>query len=133
GYLGLLAGLNALNRLRLDARMRFLIAWYIPYWLVLEFVPTKLPHYMLPAYPAAAIAIGWLLTDRNARAIALSRWQTWLARLGLFGLALVSLTLAVLPVAVTFYFGHRLSAATAFAALAFLAAGLLGSPFAERV
>ena len=35
---------------------RFLVAWLIGYWLVIEFVPTKLPHYILPALPAL-----WLL------------------------------------------------------------------------
>ena len=34
---------------------RFLIAWLVPFWLVLELVPTKLPHYLLPAYPALAL------------------------------------------------------------------------------
>jgi 4-amino-4-deoxy-L-arabinose transferase-like glycosyltransferase len=31
---------------------RFLIAWILPAWLVFEAVPTKLPHYTLPLYPA---------------------------------------------------------------------------------
>ena len=35
---------------------RFLIAWIIGYWLVIEVVPTKLPHYILPVLPAL-----WLL------------------------------------------------------------------------
>ena len=40
----------------------FLLAWIIPFWLILEAVPTKLPHYVLPLYPALAIlAAGWLL------------------------------------------------------------------------
>jgi 4-amino-4-deoxy-L-arabinose transferase-like glycosyltransferase len=32
-----------------------LLAWIVPAWLVLEIVPTKLPHYVLPLYPAVAI------------------------------------------------------------------------------
>jgi 4-amino-4-deoxy-L-arabinose transferase-like glycosyltransferase len=32
--------------------MLFLIAWIVPSWLVFEAVPTKLPHYVLPLYPA---------------------------------------------------------------------------------
>ncbi|HLS18192.1 MAG TPA: glycosyltransferase family 39 protein, partial [Paracoccaceae bacterium] len=32
-------------------------AWLIPFWLVLEIVPTKLPHYVLPLYPALAIML----------------------------------------------------------------------------
>ena len=35
---------------------RFLIAWIIGYWLLIELTPTKLPHYVLPILPAL-----WLL------------------------------------------------------------------------
>ena len=35
---------------------RFVIAWLVGYWLMIELVPTKLPHYVLPALPAL-----WLL------------------------------------------------------------------------
>ena len=31
---------------------RFLLAWIVPSWIVFECVPTKLPHYTLPLYPA---------------------------------------------------------------------------------
>jgi 4-amino-4-deoxy-L-arabinose transferase-like glycosyltransferase len=34
---------------------RLLIAWIVPFWIVLELVPTKLPHYVLPVYPALAL------------------------------------------------------------------------------
>ncbi|WP_428377620.1 ArnT family glycosyltransferase [Lichenicoccus sp.] len=35
--------------------VRFLLCWIIPHWVVFELVATKLPHYVLPAYPAIAI------------------------------------------------------------------------------
>lgn len=35
--------------------VRVLIAWIVPAWLVFEFVSTKLPHYVLPLYPAIAM------------------------------------------------------------------------------
>jgi len=35
--------------------MRFALAWLVPAWLVFEAVPTKLPHYVLPLYPALAL------------------------------------------------------------------------------
>jgi 4-amino-4-deoxy-L-arabinose transferase-like glycosyltransferase len=133
GYLALLAGLNAVNRARLDPRLLFLLAWYVPLWIVLELVPTKLPHYMLPAYPAAAIALGWFLTDPNSRAIPLAVWQKWLAWLGLFGLALVTLALIALPPVLTFYFGGTAWVAAGLASVAALAAGLSASPLGERV
>ncbi len=37
---------------RKTAATRFLLAWLIPSWLIFEAVPTKLPHYTLPLYPA---------------------------------------------------------------------------------
>lgn len=36
---------------------RFLLAWIVPAWILLEIVITKLPHYVLPLYPAVAILI----------------------------------------------------------------------------
>ncbi|MDB5510765.1 MAG: glycosyl transferase [Enterovirga sp.] len=35
--------------------MAFLLAWTVPAWLIFEAVPTKLPHYVMPLYPALAI------------------------------------------------------------------------------
>jgi 4-amino-4-deoxy-L-arabinose transferase-like glycosyltransferase len=40
------------------AGVRFLIAWIAPFWLVMELVSTKLPHYTLVTFPALAIAAG---------------------------------------------------------------------------
>jgi 4-amino-4-deoxy-L-arabinose transferase-like glycosyltransferase len=42
------------------AAVRFCLAWILPTWLVFELISTKLPHYVLPVYPAIAtlIALG---------------------------------------------------------------------------
>jgi 4-amino-4-deoxy-L-arabinose transferase-like glycosyltransferase len=45
---------------------RFLIAWLLPAWALLELVPTKLPHYVLPLYPALAILTAAALIDGMA-------------------------------------------------------------------
>jgi 4-amino-4-deoxy-L-arabinose transferase-like glycosyltransferase len=42
---------------RQERSTRFLLAWLVPSWIVFELVPTKLPHYVLPLYPAIAILI----------------------------------------------------------------------------
>jgi 4-amino-4-deoxy-L-arabinose transferase-like glycosyltransferase len=42
-------------RARREPVIRFLLAWLIPCWLVFEAVPTKLPHYTLPLYPALCL------------------------------------------------------------------------------
>lgn len=51
-------------RNRRSRRALFLLAWVIPFWLVVEATPTKLPHYILPVYPAIAIAAAWLVQKK---------------------------------------------------------------------
>ena len=45
-------------RERATPAIRFLLCWLIPSWIVFEFVATKLPHYVLPTYPAIALISG---------------------------------------------------------------------------
>lgn len=40
---------------RIQPNVLFLLCWIIPHWLVFECLATKLPHYVLPTYPAIAI------------------------------------------------------------------------------
>ena len=42
-------------RRRKDPIIRFLWAWIVPTWMFFALVPTKLPEYVLPVYPAIAI------------------------------------------------------------------------------
>jgi len=58
-------------RERREPGARFLLAWIVPSWIVLEIVATKLPHYALPIYPAIAILIAGA-TDNGA--LAPQRW-----------------------------------------------------------
>jgi 4-amino-4-deoxy-L-arabinose transferase-like glycosyltransferase len=55
----MLAGLAAPTvwRERRDPVTRFLLAWLVPSWIVFEAVITKLPHYVMPLYPAIALLI----------------------------------------------------------------------------
>ncbi|MCH4556742.1 ArnT family glycosyltransferase [Mesorhizobium jarvisii] len=110
GLIAVGAGLQALNRMRDDVRLRFCLAWYIPFWLVFELIPTKLPHYVLPAYPGMALLIGWLLMlqpeDANAP---LKRWQQWLWWSTAFGLVVVSLGLAAVCIGAPIYLTHSFS------------------------
>ncbi|TIO10519.1 glycosyltransferase family 39 protein [Mesorhizobium sp.] len=127
GLIALGAGLQALNRLRDDPRLRFCLAWYIPFWLLFELIPTKLPHYVLPAYPGMALLVGWLLTLNPKEANApLLRWQKWLWWATAFGLALVTIGLAVLCIAAPLYLNGAFSWWSVPAAAATLAAGYLG-------
>jgi len=67
-----LAGLAALAiwRSRREPGAQFLLAWLVPSWLVFEAVMTKLPHYVLPLYPAAAILIAGIISGNLSK----SRW-----------------------------------------------------------
>jgi 4-amino-4-deoxy-L-arabinose transferase-like glycosyltransferase len=47
----------AVWRHRREPPLRFLLAWLVPCWIVFELVVTKLPHYVLPLFPAIAILI----------------------------------------------------------------------------
>ncbi|MGZ5488908.1 MAG: ArnT family glycosyltransferase, partial [Candidatus Aminicenantales bacterium] len=40
---------------RREDPVAFALAWIVPSWLVFEIVPTKLPHYTMPLFPAVAI------------------------------------------------------------------------------
>ena len=79
-------------RERRAAWVWMLLAWSIPFWLILELVPTKLPHYVLPLYPAIAILLAAWLTTQHER---LPRWGLRTAALlTMFPPVLASLALA---------------------------------------
>ena len=62
----------AIWQARREPGARFLLAWLVPSWIVFEIVITKLPHYVLPLYPAIAILIAGIL---EAGALAKIRWM----------------------------------------------------------
>ncbi len=78
-------GIAAAWRSRAEPASRLLLAWLVPAWLVFELVPTKLPHYPLPLYPALCLLGARWAVDRGAA-------PRWLAQLGR-GLALAAATL----------------------------------------
>jgi 4-amino-4-deoxy-L-arabinose transferase-like glycosyltransferase len=84
-------------RNRRDPAIMFLLAWLIPFWLVFEFFPTKLPHYVLPVYPAIAILIAAAIM---AEGLATKLWARIVA--GLIPLLATVLAVAALG-AVWFY------------------------------
>ena len=47
-----------------ETEMLFLLSWVIPFWVIIEMTPTKLPHYMLPVMPGLA-----MLAALGARAV----------------------------------------------------------------
>src|SRR5215472_11544404 len=63
GSLALAGAARLAWRRRTEPVVRFLIAWIVPFWLLMEVIPTKLPHYVLPAYPALALLAGLAIAD----------------------------------------------------------------------
>ena len=61
----------ALWAARREKGARFLLAWIVPAWIVFELVVTKLPHYVLPVYPAIAILIAGIV---DPHVLARERW-----------------------------------------------------------
>ena len=86
---------------RKEAAVRFLLVWAGAWWIGVEAVPTKLPHYVLPAYPALAILATLFVTaaapavKHLALAITISRWIAGLQYLG--GGVLLVVAIAVAP------------------------------------
>tara|TARA_Y100000589_G_scaffold324523_1_gene360842 strand:+ start:322 stop:2019 length:1698 start_codon:yes stop_codon:yes gene_type:complete len=70
-FAGHIAGLG--RQLITGDAARFCLAWFVGYWLVIEFVPTKLPHYILPALPALALLISHALCSRMPQRTRLTR------------------------------------------------------------
>jgi len=82
---------------RLQPGTRFLLAWAIPVWLMFEAVTTKLPHYVMPTYPALMLlAAAWALDPLRRTP---PRWLALLATVGAIATATgLGIASAVLPV-----------------------------------
>jgi 4-amino-4-deoxy-L-arabinose transferase-like glycosyltransferase len=93
----MLAGLAAPGvwAARREPAIRFLLAWLVPSWIFFELIPTKLPHYVLPLYPAIAILIAAAVQSKT-----LSQWP-WL-QLGPIGWWALPLVLGIAALATAF-------------------------------
>lgn len=103
--------------------VRFCLAWIVPNWLVFEAVATKLPHYVMPMYPALALLAAYMLV--RAGQMPRRRWvaeavraPVWIAMVVAGGLALGMF--AVPPFIGGDFDAGSLAAAAAFAALAYV-------------
>jgi 4-amino-4-deoxy-L-arabinose transferase-like glycosyltransferase len=94
--------------------LRFLLAWIVPNWLMFELVPTKLPHYILPVYPALTlIAAVWSTAPRQADTAATNRILRIAAAM-LF--MLVGLAFAAAAILLPGRFGHGIGGPLAYGA-----------------
>jgi len=80
-----------------DPMIRFLLCWAAGWWLLVEIVPTKLPHYIINAYPAFAILVGAWLSGPMLPSL----WEkiaAWVAGLQfVIGAAALTAALVLLP------------------------------------
>jgi 4-amino-4-deoxy-L-arabinose transferase-like glycosyltransferase len=115
-----LAGMAApaVWRARREPGAQYLLAWLIPSWVVFELVLTKLPHYVLPLYPAIAILTVGALERR-----VLSR--SWLRRGAAWWFAIPALASVIAVIG-----SVALTRQPVFAAWPFVAAALIFGLFA---
>lgn len=118
-------GLVAAWRGRADPRWRFLLAWATPSWLVFELVPTKLPHYPLPLYPALCLMAASWAAERMRDGRLDPRWAVILGRgLAVTALAVLGAAAIALPIAL-----HQ---AVSLGILGALAAAIVGIALVRR-
>ncbi|HEY3779224.1 MAG TPA: glycosyltransferase family 39 protein [Rhizomicrobium sp.] len=123
----LLPALGSAISNRGDPAVRYLLAWSGAVWLLFELVPTKLPHYVLPAYPAlallAALWAGRPQSQAESRGAAILR----VASCALFAIATIAMTAACIELPRRFggTVGWPLPAGAALALGAALAAVIL--------
>ncbi len=86
---------------RRDRHVRFLLAWLVPSWIVMEIVVTKLPHYVLPLYPAVAILIARVLQRQSLTEI------VWLKRAAIWW-PIIAVILPLVAIGGLIYFRHQL-------------------------
>lgn len=120
-------GLRVLEGFRSDPRLGFLFAWYVPWAVMIELIPTKLPQYALPAYPALILAMAWAIDSGLAAQPFKQKWKIWFDRLTLFGLIVGTIAIIGLAVAIPFWLERRISPAGLSAAILAITAGVLAS------
>jgi 4-amino-4-deoxy-L-arabinose transferase-like glycosyltransferase len=77
------------------------VAWALPPFVLMSLIATKLPHYILPIFPALALALGALLGEGGKRAL-LNADRQWLdrgKRWGSIGALVAGLCICLAPMA----------------------------------
>jgi 4-amino-4-deoxy-L-arabinose transferase-like glycosyltransferase len=113
------AGVVTAWRRRHEPAIRFAIAWSLPTFIVFELLPTKLPHYVLPAYGGLAWLLAAGLDEPKGR---------WIRGLGAALAIVAALAFAAVGLVAVSEYGDEGDATwAAVAAGLFAAAGLVGA------
>ena len=90
---------------RSASAVRFCLAWIIPAWILFELVPTKLPHYILPTYPALCLLVAHsIISSEEGKA---GEFDSKLAKAGFVSCQLVIVLLGLGAVALPWFLEHR--------------------------
>ena len=104
---------------RREPAVRFLVSWIVPSWLVFEIVKTKLPHYVLPTFPALACLAALALFSPK---IAIRPWLKGIFFAFAATWVVLSVVLSGLAPAALWVFDKRIDPLTIVLALCSLAA-----------
>ncbi len=97
----LLPSLGSAIRGRTEPALRLLLVWAAT-WVMFELVPTKLPHYVLPEFPALAMMAAVWVTNLREPSVWWEKLLFWIAPLQF---VLVLLALAAAPVVLPHFYG----------------------------
>ena len=96
---------------------KFCVVWLISYWVLIELIPTKLPHYLLPLLPALMMLVG--------RAIFLPKSSLRWCRIAEMTILLVSVLFGIILVLFGLWGAAKLGAENGGFAFTFVLSGLL--------
>lgn len=115
---------------RKDPVLRYLLSWAGACWLMFEIVPTKLPHYIMPAYPAVAfMGALWAMRPRDE---AEPKWQRILRYVAAVQFILGIAAFALAPIILPSYFGGSTTWWLIALSLVAAAAGIAATVFVLR-
>lgn len=88
-----------------EPAIRFLIVWTVAVWILVELIPTKLPHYIIPVFPALALFCAQWVVGGPGEDHRLRRLFLWIAGVQF---TLTLLLLGAAPVLLPWFYGHGL-------------------------
>jgi 4-amino-4-deoxy-L-arabinose transferase-like glycosyltransferase len=112
---------------RADPQIRFALAAVIGPWVMFEIVQTKLPHYMLPAFPPLA----FLTADAVVRCLRGEHadLRRKVFTIGVVAISLVMVAIGIFVIALAWHFGESVIPAFAVFLIALLAAAAVSGSF----
>ena len=117
---------------RREPGVRFCIGWIVPSWIVFELVFSKLPHYVMPLYPAIALLAAKALLDGFPAIKALQAAVRWLPSFAAIVWLTTGIGLMVAAIALPYMLDHVLNKAMMATALLMLIAQIASLMFFFR-